>query len=788
MTLMWDHRMFTGKKKGTWFADYNKIEKKRIGRNLSAEIVPPYNAVQYYNKLPYELGIEKKKKKKRILRYRASHRFYIYMASSGIKKWIEDNMTLMHETYNYSPSVLLGGSISNRFREFYDSSSVGLAHLFLYNILSKKYPAQDYLKELEKLGKADPFSRFVDASSIFAPEKLRKVVKWFLKGSFVKQFMREKTKLTLKQLVRSEVLRDALESITFVTHSMANLQVIQNAEYWGRAYPNSSFYFRRGGVISVIDNTIKNWSDDGYTRSISEKLKNHVDLNEDDLKIADFQHIHNMESVKWDKSLNTEILKSFNEFLELGSVKALEGRNHILYEVVKDSRDNLEQNIENTIFFGRILNSPKIESNLRKYLRRAVNFGNFILDRAEKNVDHAIWFGIKLNLDKVMRVVDELHKLQRKLSNNESWNLTGAFIDVIEDLVEVLTNRTSRNPIDVPLNYGMPTISNLYGRMSVDERRIEFQQSMCSEHCGAIWKAILAFTISTLRNPGSIKSYEKNLSSTTSLSELNSPNYVNNVRFILKGDAWTGFYDTLLPKSMKKELEVMEFGKSFYIANILKLASVLMNRMGYVYTATTMKVQAPYFGNFTTEWMKERKKNRTKILFSALALGTMATYTVLECMDIAQHAVDMGHPPVETCWYLVKPPSMHCAIEPISNLAISASSVAIRDVFSSTILALTGPYMMIPMGIYAGWTLLKRQFKILHRLDMAISSVFSRLWRRVNTKDMIRSIANLFSNRKQYRKEIEAAALESKQTGNEEVKTQTGFADDGNTFSYTHMD
>ncbi|UKJ87591.1 hypothetical protein MACJ_000026 [Theileria orientalis] len=791
MSLMWDPRMFSGEKKGTWMADYNKYETRRVGRNLTAEVVPAYNAVEYYQKLPYELGIEDIKKKPKILRYRALHRLYIYMASSGIKKWIETNMSLMNETYNYSPSVLLGGSIANRFRDFYDSTSIGLAHVFLYNLLSKKFPAKEYLSELVKLSKADPFSRFVDATSIFAPAKMKKVVKWFLKGNFVKKFMQEKTKLTLKQLVRGDVLRDALESITFVTHSMANIQVIQNAEYWGKSFndpENPTQYFKKGGVISLIDNTIKVWSDQGYTKTISEKLKSHVELNEDDLKIADFQHIHNTESIKWDKHLNTEILNAYNQFLEFPSIKMLESRGHMLYEVVKDSRDNLEQNIEQTIFFGRILGSREMKSKLKQYFRRAQNFGNFVLNRSIRNVDHAIWFGIKLDLDKVMRVVNELHKLQRKLSGNESWNLQGAFIDVIEDLVEVLTNQTSRIPVGVKDNYGMPTLSNMYGRMSLDERRIEFQQSMCSEHCGAIWKAIMAFTMSTLRNPGSIKSYEKNLSSTTSLSDLYSPNYVNNVRFILKGDAWNGFYETMLPKSMKKELEIMEYGKSFYIANTLKMASVLMNRMGFVYTATTMKVQAPYFGNFTAEWIKERKKNNTKVLFSALALGTMATYTVLECMDIAQHAVDMGHPPIETCWYLVKPPSVHCTVEPVSTLALSASSVAIRDVFSSTILALTGPYMMIPMGAYASWTLLKRQFKILHRLDMAMNSVFTRLWKRVNTKAMIKNIANLFRNRDQYRKEIEAAAVESKKTGNEEVKTEGGFADDGNTFSYTHME
>ncbi|AFZ80606.1 hypothetical protein BEWA_034640 [Theileria equi strain WA] len=786
MALMWDPRMFYAKRGKSWVGQYAKLEKKHLGINLSPEIVAHYNAQEYYRNLVIQNAENKNSHKVS----NALQRLYIYMASSGIKRWIENNMISMQEAYRYPPSVLLGGALSNKFREFYNSSSVGLSHVFLYHFLSQKDPSLSYSAELHRLRTASAFSRMVDASNLFVPNKLKKVVKWFLKGAFVKKFMREKTKATLKQLLQPSVLRDALTSITFVTHSLANVQVNQSAHLWGNSFfdqRNPDEVFRRGGVVGAIDETIRIWSDDGYSNSIAEKLKNGEDLDKEDLKTADFQHIHNSESIKWDKHLNLEIVKAYTKFLELPSIKPLEGKGHIIYEIVRDSKDNLEQNLEDTIFFGRVVQPGAVNNKIKKFFKRITSFGKMLLNKAQHPVEHAVWFGIKLDVDKIMHVIDTLHKLQKQLSARESWNLQGGFIDVIEDLTEVLTNDTSRTPMGTMSNFGMPTISNMYGRMSAEERKIEFQQSMCAKHCAAIWKAILAFSLSTLRNPGSIKSYEKNLSKNSSLSEITNPAFVNNYRFILKGDAMMHMYDNMLPKSMKQELKSIKYGKAFYFANILKLASLLLNKMGFTYTAATLKVQAPYFGNFISSWSKKREDSKMKQIFSVVALGTMASYTVLECMDISHHVADMGHPPKATCFYLMKPPSHHCIIEPINHIAQSAAKIAMKDVFSSTILALIGPYFFLPMGIMATWNILKHQFKILHRLDIALSATFSRLWKRITSGDMIKKITHWFRNRKDYRKKIEAAAA-SKASGDQDVKIDEELFDDGSTFSYTHLD
>nr|AYV88908.1 rhoptry neck protein 2 [Babesia bovis] len=783
--IKFDNKMFTGKKR-TWMLAYKSVESK-VTPGLDNVNLDIHSAISMLDS-----KAANNSKKNHPLK-----RALLYMSASGIKQWVVNNLENLHERFGFPPSALLGGNLAPYFRQVAQSTSGGLGHIVLYHMLTSQNPAYELIADMNGFRGGNMLYNIVESSNMFIPASLKRGIKWMLKGGLAQEFRREKAKHTLLQLLPVELLRKAISCITFVTHSLADIQINQNAEVFGRGLladkDRIKKHFVAGGYIIHVDSIIKEWSDEGYTDAIAKKVKQGEDLNKEDMEDANIHNIVHTESLRWEKHLNSLILDGYNAFLDLPSIKVLDGRHSLIYEIVKDSRDNLEQHLDETIFFGRVVNPPEYNNKWKRAFDRAAKVTKSILNRTQHKVEHAVWFGVKLNYQHIIEVVEELNRISNVISPTESYNLQEAFGHIIDDAVAVVSNDEFRRPSSTQENLGIPGINPLYTRMAPDERKLEFQQGMCGQHCGAIWRALLAFTMNALRSPASIKTFENTLRQGTSLKDMEKPEFVNSLRFILKGDAMLHMYDSMLPRKMKRELRAIKYGKAFYFANIMKMASTLLGMIGFRYTSNMLRIQAPYFGNMIVRWDREREKSRSKAIFSYLSIGTMATYSILQCADIAQHAADVGVGPAESCFIMVKPPALHCVLKPVETLMKSALTIGVQDTLAVTVLGLIGPYFFLPMMAYASWNILKHHFKVLHRLDIALSGTFKRMWSKISSLSVTKKLTSWFHKRREYRKEIESKglmAMKNRQSASGE-KTQGGVAVDeemlkkDDNFSYT---
>ncbi|ORM40446.1 Rhoptry neck protein 2 [Babesia sp. Xinjiang] len=749
--IKYDNRMFAGKRK-SWMSDYRNTERKaspgldrtHVDLHTALSMLDQKNASN--SKKPHPLK-----------------RAFLYMSASGIKPWIVGNLEALQQRFGFSPSALMAGNLAPYFRQVAQSSSSALGHIVLYHMLTSSNPAYEFMTDINSFRGGNLLYNIVESSNMFIPASLKRGIKWMLKGGLAKEYRRERAKHALLQLLPVELLRKAISAITFVTHSLADMQINQNAPIWGRGMlsdkERTKKHFVNGGYVNRIDSVIKEWSDEGYTETIDKKVKQGEDLSSEDLKNANMHNIVHTESLRWEKHLNSIILEGYNNFLEIPSIKLLDGKHSLVYEVVKDSRDNLEQNLNDTIFFGRVVNPPVYNNKWKRAFQRAAKVTKVLFNRSLQNVEHAVWFGVKLNYQHIVEVVEELNKISNVMSSMESYNLQEAFGHIIDDAVAVVSNDAFRRPSGTQENLGIPGINPLYTRMSPDERKVEFQQGMCGQHCGAIWKALLAFTMNALRSPASIKTFEKTLSQNNSIKDMEKPEFVNSVRFILKGDAMLHMYDSMLPKKMKRELRAIKYGKAFYFANVMKMASTLLGIVGFRYTSNMLRIQAPYFGNLVVRWDHERERSRSKAIFSYLSIGTMATYSIMQCAEITRHAADVGNGPVESCFMLIRPPTLHCVLQPAQAIMKTAVAIGVQDTLAVTVLGLIGPYFFLPMAAYASWNILKHHFKVLHRLDIAMSVAFKRMWSKISSLSIAKKLTTWFNKRREHRKEIESKGL-----------------------------
>ncbi|GFE55684.1 rhoptry neck protein 2 [Babesia ovis] len=786
-TIKYDNRMFSGKRR-TWVSSYKKVEKK-ITPGLDLLNLDLHTALSMLNNGdPSKLHSKQNHPLKRAL---------IYMSASGIKPWVVGNLENLQQRFGFPPSALLIGNLAPYFRQVAYSASAGLGHILLYHMLTSFNPAYELITDISGFKGGNLLYNIAESSNMFIPASLKRGIKWLLKGGLAREFRREKAKHTLLKLLPVELLRKAISSITFVTHSLADIQINQNAEIWGRGLLSDKDrmkkHFTSGGYVNHVDSVIKDWSDEGYSEAIAKKVKQGEDLNKEDLDKANMHNIVHTESLKWEKHLNSIILEGYNSFLDLPSIKILEGKHSLIYEIVKDSRDNLEQHLNDTIFFGRVVNPPVYNNKWKRALQRAAKLYKTIFNRSFQNVEHAVWFGVKLNYQHIVEVVEELHKISNTVSSTESYNLQEAFGHIIDDAVSVISNEEFRRPASIQENVGIPGINPLYVRMSPDERKVELQQGMCGQHCGAIWRALLGFTMNALRSPASIKTFEKSLSQDKSLKDMEKPEFVNSLRFILQGDAMLHMYDSMLPKKMKRDLRAIKYGKAFYFANVMKMASTLLGLVGFRYTSNLLRIQAPYFGNMIVRWDREREKSKSKAIFSYLSIGTMATYSIMQCAEITQHAIDIGAGPTQSCFMMVKPPALHCVLQPAEAIMRSALAIGVQDTLAVTVLSLIGPYFFIPMAAYLSWNILKHHFKVLHRLDIAMSNTFKRMWSKISSLSVTKKLTDWFNRRRDYRKEIESKGLlalknrkqESADMVNGDVAVADELLKDDDNFSYT---
>lgn len=138
-----------------------------------------------------------------------------------------------------------------------------------------------------------------------------------------------------------------------------------------------------------------------------------------------------------------------------------------------------------------------------------------------------------------------------------------------------------------------------------------------------------------------------------------------------------------------------------------------------------------------------------------MTLGSLSAYTLFSAMDITQQAKDIGAGPVASCFTTRMSPPQQICLNSVVNTALSTSTQsAMKCVFSVGLFASIGPYLFAPMAGLAVWNILKSEFKVLQRIDMALKNVFKNMWNKFLSLKGISKLRGIFKRKKAMKKKI----------------------------------
>ncbi|SCO94053.1 rhoptry neck protein 2, putative [Plasmodium malariae] len=775
-----------------------KLLKMDAKYNIKSKALPAFYAlVDRYN----TISSKSQKARKLFLNDVSSARHYFYLNSilskspksnlESIKKALIELQTLTNSPLKF----MARGNNIEYLNQIAKNENLFYVNLFIISAFARKDPVRSYYSDKRKMLSATLSEKFATSTSAFIPHKLRKLVVGMKKGFLKRKLLTKLAMMKLLQHIPSHILENIITTIRFTTHSIASMQIIQNARFVPRSVSandklNSQFakdIFTEGGFVGYADNLMSAWFSKGFEEYKKEKIENQKmetsiqnylkdysneydnsneemtdkeklikELNEENEKVQAQKQENKLilnQNDKWDHYINKEYARALRLWLELND--APHQKNSVVYKVVEDSKYLLENNIEENIIFSRTVKATK-QTVFRKFFNKIVSLGNMLLRKPSFKVEHALWFGATIDIKKafvILEKVSELHKLIR--DQDESWLINEAFIEIVDHVIQVSTEKHLREPFSVVRNPGMMAINPNYNYIPHEDRLKELQNSMCADHCSAVWKMISSFALQHLKNPDSLQTYEVKFSSNSLGNKIDDKDFVNNFKMIIGGDAVLHYFDNLLPKSMKKELKAMKYGASLTSAFSLKLTKVIFSEMQLPYLSKMFYMQAPYFGNFIGKWQKEREKSRMKELLGFMTLGTLSAYTILSAMDITQHATDIGVGPATSCYTSTIPPPKQVCIQQVVKATLTNSTEAcMKSVFSVGLFASIGPYLFAPMAGLALWNVLKSEFKVLQRIDMALKGVFKSMWKKFLSLSAIRRLKGIFKRRKAMKKKL----------------------------------
>lgn len=511
--------------------------------------------------------------------------------------------------------------------------------------------------------------------------------------------------------------------------------------------------------MKATDKQLKEWAKYGIPGSLQNKLRKGQKLP----KVLAMDKIPIPDLTKWDVQLNTKWLDALNAYLEHPyGVAALEARDPVAL-LIKDSKTRLETELENTIFLGRIVKKPRVS----KFKRALSAIGGFFRSflRAPKQSEYAVWMGVKVDVPQVVAVAKAVNNAAEVVKGSGVYDhVREGFLEIVQDILMANLESHKRivgydtySAIDEQLrsddmvaaikrNNGFLAINPEYPNMTEEQRKREFQLSMCMDHCDALWKLVMAFVLPNLQNPKRMGDYEKEMSTSKAIQSLQDQNRVNAFRFGL--NTQVDFFDNMLDRGSKDNIKRMKFGAGTWFAYSIALAGRINSYMGNPNLGTMLSFQAPYYGNFIVEWLEQRREARKRAIFAMLTLGFFAAYTFLSVADITQHLNDSGlGPAVECMENLVLGPI--CPPDKIASAVTSSITTAAQDVMKVGLFGVLTPYLVFPMMAVSVWQILRSEFKSLLLLENSVKALgkrfvawakkpFKRWWtRRQRMKDSI---------------------------------------------------
>ncbi|KEG04585.1 hypothetical protein YYE_00160 [Plasmodium vinckei vinckei] len=781
---------------------YNQYLEMHKSLENKFKIPPLYNLkkkaiIAFYSLIDkYADYIKNEKLRKLYLKFISYTRHFLYMnsARSPIGKSDFDFMKMMLDELQSETNVplklIVRGNYFNMMEHLAKKDNLFYMNLFVLSSLSNKNPVKSYYNGKRELLKVSLSEKFATSTSAFIPHKLRRIVIGMKKGILKKKLLKTLMKNRLLQHIPINLLENITTTFRFTTHSFATSILAQNAHRVLTRLNNSNknpsefvkSVFSKGGFPQYADKLMGEWFSKGFEeykneKIANQKMENEIDIELDKLKrenTSDSKDINNLlndkdkndnalrekridkliynEHDKWDHYINKEYVKALSAWIDMNKDGAVSSN---IFQAIQDSKYLLENNIEDNIFFSRTA-KPTKQSGFRNVLNKTLSLGKMLLRKPSFKVDHAVWFGATINMNKgfaLLKKVSELHKLVRH--EDESWLINEAFIEIVDHIVSIRTPSNISFQAGYLRNPGMTIINPYYHKLSHENRLKELQHYMCYDHCSSLWKMLSTFALHHLKNPDSLQTYEEKFSKNSLGNQMTDKDFVNNFKMILGGDAALHFYDNLLPKSMKKELKSMKYGVSLSFSFSLKVAKMVFDEMQLPHLSHMFYAQAPYFGHFIGKWQKERQEGRVKEILSAMTLGSLSTYTMLSAMDITQHAKDIGMGPSTSCYTsLVPPPKSICVQQTVKAVLTSSTLASMKSVFSVGLFAAITPYLFAPMAGLAIWSVLKSQFKVVNRIDMALKGALKNMWNKFMSLKGIRRLKTVFKKLKIIKKKM----------------------------------
>eukprot|EP00070_Physeter_catodon_P038369 XP_028345263.1 rhoptry neck protein 2-like [Physeter catodon] len=616
----------------------------------------------------------------------------------------------------------------------------------------------------------------------WAPTILKRLVRGFNQKALTLQ-----AKNLLLRSLDPNIFSGILTSFDFITHTQANLVVNQKAfmfhdvgagarETFGT--DRSAYQLHTEGLARHADKMIKHWAEYGIPGDLKRRLAKGERLPSG----VSFGNIAIPDLSQWDTQLSSKWAEAYNAYLKHPYGRAALNARDPVALLVRESRDRLQTEAEATVFLGRIASPPRRKGGIAKVARAFKSFFMTLLREHEMS-EYAVWIGVKVDIKQIIQICRAINHVAEVVKNDRVYHfMTDGWLAIVEDVVAMYTDLPSRipdydffsaasvesrkNKLDAAIqrNQGFLNVHPLYASLTDEGKKKEFQYSMCADHCQALWNLVMSFVMPNLQNPGKLRAYEQDFASAKEIERLNDPHHVNAFRFTL--NVQVDFFDSMLDKNSKKSIKQMKYGASLWFAYAMKLAGQVNTAMANSNLGTTLYMQAPYYGNYISDWIEQRKQARKKAIIGMLTLGLMQMYTLLSAADIANHMQDIGAgPPVQCVENLLLGPG--CAPQAIAQATTSAVKVATQNVLKVGIFATITPYLMLPMAIISVWNILKSEIKVLLQFEMAVKHAFGRLRRWFE-----RPFKNWWAKRKRLRNSLFKRASDTFNKTKEETKEE----------------
>ncbi|CDJ35902.1 uncharacterized protein EMH_0041770 [Eimeria mitis] len=541
--------------------------------------------------------------------------------------------------------------------------------------------------------------------------------------------------VVLREKLPSTFFEKLLNPFSFTVHSAALMQVMnfhslkhdKTVGDFNRLVGEERPLFLQDKPISAImDEQIKAWAAHGLAPTL---LESHTDFNT--FKRAwgkvDLNGLPLPDLSDWWARLNSLVVKGLESYLVLE--RHLESLEDTVFTLVNDSLRKLKADAGQTLFFTRVAHRKR-QGPLQRLWEGAKKSLMRLLYRSPSR-QHGVWFGVTVDFEQLHDLLDQLKLvIETEPRLAIKINMQEALLREVETQIRIQSSDISRVPPLVQRNMGMLGVRRGYGGLSEGLREVEFQASMCIDHCRGLWQMALSSMLPSMLHPTLMQKYEKAFGTSWALKHLSDPNLVNSRRMILKSDAALNFFDHSTPKEVRDELKGLESGQGSMFAYYILFSSRAHQRLGNHYLGLHLRQQAPFMGNMVLDWISTRRKHAVAAIISSFVLTFMGIYAVMSFFDILQNLVVSGAtPPLDCLW---NPIFQEMACNPVPGGASLGMAwvTAIEQVFLIGLFSGTAGGFSLFLTINSAIAIVVNQSKTLMRLQMCLGSAISRLLRK----------------------------------------------------------